>query len=288
MDNILLHKSVKTSLQQYLNAPAQAILLVAPEASGKATIAETLANELLGGKANEAKNPAIIYIEKADKSISIDAVRILQKQLQLKTIGSNPVRRVVIIRDAHLMTDEAQNALLKILEEPPRDTVFILTAIPHSVLPTIYSRTQHFIINEPSVPEIIDYFSKQKYISEDIDKAIHYGGKRVGLIATLLKKGEEHETFSKVIDAKKLLSSTLFERLCQVDVWQKDKHELISRFDSLERLCQFGVRQAAKKNNLELANRWQCYYQAIYESKSSLAYTPNTKLLLTNLFLRLT
>jgi len=67
------------------------------------------------------------------------------KSLITQTVSFKPLQlkyKFYIIDDAHLMTDEAQNALLKILEEPPSNTIFILiSALSHNLYPTILSRT---------------------------------------------------------------------------------------------------------------------------------------------------
>lgn len=73
--------------------------------------------------------------------ISIDAIRQLRRNLSLKTFDLQS--RVIIIIDAHRMTPEATNALLKVLEEPPPKTHFLLISAEKDVLlPTIISRCQ--------------------------------------------------------------------------------------------------------------------------------------------------
>ena len=72
--------------------------------------------------------------------ISIDDVRSLQERLQETGIGE---RRVCLIRSIERMQDAAANAFLKILEEPPKGLVFLLTTQSYSkLLPTIISRTR--------------------------------------------------------------------------------------------------------------------------------------------------
>jgi DNA polymerase-3 subunit delta' len=75
------------------------------------------------------------------RSIGIDIVRrIIEATSKLPFEGR---RSVVIVSEAHLMTSEAQNAFLKLLEEPPTSTVIILvTEHPDSFLPTVLSRCQ--------------------------------------------------------------------------------------------------------------------------------------------------
>lgn len=81
-----------------------------------------------------------IAILETQGSIGIDDVRNLQKQIMLKPMkGDN---KAVIIKNAHMITTQAQNALLKTLEEPPNNTYIFLTAETDTLfLPTILSRT---------------------------------------------------------------------------------------------------------------------------------------------------
>ena len=86
--------------------------------------------------------PERMLVETEDRvSILIEQVRILDERLlHMPMVGK---KRVVLILEADRMTDDAANCFLKTLEEPPIDTVFILTSSrPEFLLPTIRSRCQ--------------------------------------------------------------------------------------------------------------------------------------------------
>lgn len=87
-------------------------------------------------------------------SHGIDSIREISRSLSIQTAPKGKFRGVVI-EDAHLMTPEAQNAFLKTLEEPPGDTVLILTAPRDDLLfPTVVSRC----VVIPTAPaEDLDY-----------------------------------------------------------------------------------------------------------------------------------
>lgn len=75
------------------------------------------------------------------RDVSIEQVRELQRELGFRSLSGRP--KIGIIDDAHLLTAQAQNALLKTLEEPSGDSVLILVAVQASaLLPTILSRCQ--------------------------------------------------------------------------------------------------------------------------------------------------
>ncbi len=77
----------------------------------------------------------------ASKS-KVDDMRDLLERVPLGTSGK---RKVIILDEVHMLSQGAENALLKTLEEPPAHVVFVLaTTDPQKVRPTIRSRTQHF------------------------------------------------------------------------------------------------------------------------------------------------
>jgi DNA polymerase-3 subunit delta' len=96
-------------------------------------------------KIQSGTHPDILYLKPTGVAIRIAQVRELADTLTLKPYEAQT--RVVIIKDAHSLNPHAGNALLKLLEEPPDRTIFILTAPQTAdIMPTILSRCQilHF------------------------------------------------------------------------------------------------------------------------------------------------
>ena len=87
-------------------------------------------------------NPDITVLSAGDKtSISVDSVRGMISTVAYRSVHGG--RRVFIIQDADLLTPQAQNALLKVIEEPPAGVLFLLLCKQRSqMLRTILSRTQ--------------------------------------------------------------------------------------------------------------------------------------------------
>jgi len=86
-------------------------------------------------------------------TISIDMVRLLRRESSLTPYQEG--KRVFIVLDAHRMKEEAQNAFLKLLEEPPADTILILTTSrPDALSPTILSRCQKIRFGRLPLSEI--------------------------------------------------------------------------------------------------------------------------------------
>lgn len=105
------------------------------------------------------------------QSIGIEEIKKIQKKLFLKPVNSQ--QKAVIIEDAHLLTPEAQNALLKVLEEPPANTlIFLNTENKEMLLPTIHSRCKVIQLEETAktltpkeTEEISDFLNRLSTIS---------------------------------------------------------------------------------------------------------------------------
>ncbi len=132
---------------------SQAYLFVGPEGVGRETTAYSFFWHLLCEKKEacgdclpclkflRGVHPDLHILKPAGKSIKIEQIRELEARLQLHPVESP--YRLVLLPKAESLTREAGNALLKSLEEPPPQTVFILIAQnPEALLPTIVSRCQ--------------------------------------------------------------------------------------------------------------------------------------------------
>ena len=113
-------------------------------------------------------HPDVHWISPSGSYIRVDQIRELCQRLALKPYEAK--KRLAVIADAHTLNPEAGNTLLKILEEPPEQTVFVLTARQGSdLLPTILSRCRHLRFN-PISREGIQNYLKSRY-GADADTA---------------------------------------------------------------------------------------------------------------------
>lgn len=129
-----------------------ALLMAGPESVGKYLSAKTLAAALLCEKEDapcgtcqacrmveQQSHPDLVIVRPDKQNIKIEQIRRMQKELSLSPYMAH--RRVCIIDDADKMRDEAANSLLKTLEEPTGDVIFILvTSKRYQLLDTIRSR----------------------------------------------------------------------------------------------------------------------------------------------------
>ncbi|MBI4066467.1 hypothetical protein HY411_02010 [Candidatus Gottesmanbacteria bacterium] len=155
----------------------------------------------------------IITIVPEPMSIGVDSVRSVEVRLSIHPVASNC--HAVIVRDAHAMTLDAQNAFLKTLEEPPGDALIILeTSQPDALLPTILSRCQLVNLGNTSYKqkkeEILQCIDTLKYLMDASP------GKRLKKIDELAKTREDTAAFvDSAITAlrKELITSHAHARL---------------------------------------------------------------------------
>src|ERR1700716_4378160 len=148
---------------------AHAYIFSGARGVGKTTTARILAKALncVKGPAAEPCNECdscreigvgnsldVIEIDAASNR-GIDQIRELREMVRYAPVGGR--YKVVILDEAHMLTDEASNALLKTLEEPPDKVIFVMaTTEPENLAETIRSRSQHFHFRALSFAEIVD------------------------------------------------------------------------------------------------------------------------------------
>ena len=115
--------------------PAHAYLFHGPPGVGKRRAALGFAGELLGdaGRVERRAHPDLYVLEPLGDQIRIDAIRELRHDLHMRPFEAD--RRVYLIFGAHSLNDEAADALLKDLEEPPPYAVIVLVADDLGPLP---------------------------------------------------------------------------------------------------------------------------------------------------------
>ncbi|MCR3921014.1 MAG: DNA polymerase III subunit delta' [Firmicutes bacterium] len=161
-ENIYGRNQLVRTLQSAISSGkiAHAYLFYGPGGIGKKTIAQVLATALncvdvstsacgqcsSCRKAQNGTHPDIHWIVPEGKSLKIDQIRNVKKHAYLKPRESR--YQIFILEQADSMTAQAANSLLKVLEEPPAGSVFILLANHPATLPaTVSSRCQLFAVD---------------------------------------------------------------------------------------------------------------------------------------------
>lgn len=283
MGELVIHPQTQAQLAAYLRAPAQTVLLTGPRGSGKFALAARLVEQTLdlaSGKFMEYGYGITIRPEDG-KAIGIEAARQLERFLSLKVPSEKTVNRAVIIEDSHLLTPEAQNALLKTLEEPPAGTVLILTASHgQALLPTIRSRVQSIVVRKPAQAALATHFQRAGFGAAQVKQAHAMSGGLPGLMQALLAD-DDHPLKTAAVQARQLLSQPLFERLITVDALAKQRELAADTVDILQQMAHIGLQNASGK----AAQRWQKVLTASYQAAEALSASGQLKLVLTNLAL---
>ena len=120
-----------------------------------------------------------ITLEKEESSIKIEAIRQMQKKIQELPIVSE--RKVYIIDDAEYLTKDAQNCLLKTLEEPPEFvTIILIVSNENKILNTIKSRCLKLYFNNLSKTELNQYVKRNFDMDKFSENIINAAGGSAG------------------------------------------------------------------------------------------------------------
>jgi DNA polymerase III subunit delta' len=198
---------------------SHAYLFFGPESLGKTSLAFEFSNLINGFNKEKPikKNPDLILIQ-PEKSIGIDQIQELQKTLNLKSFSA-PFK-IAIIDKAEKMTLDAQNCLLKTLEEPRGETViFLISSYLEGLLETIRSRSQLLQFFPLSLEEMRKFIEERKDNQEiDIDRLIFASQGRPGLALRLLKENENFNDWWKMFgEIENIVQLDLNSRFKYVD-----------------------------------------------------------------------
>jgi DNA polymerase-3 subunit gamma/tau len=186
-DEIVGQEHVTTTLRNAIDAGkvSHAYMFAGSRGTGKTSTAKLLAKAL-----NCVEGPTATPCGKCDSCVSISAGTSLDviemdaasnrgiddiREIRDR-VAYTPVEgksRVYILDEAHMLTKEASNAFLKVLEEPPDHVIFVLcTTEAHKVLPTIQSRCQKFELRRPDSGMVLEVLRRIAVAEEiEIDEA---------------------------------------------------------------------------------------------------------------------
>lgn len=152
---------------------SQAILLHGPSGTGKTTLARIVAKSINCTQQSDGEpcgscpsckridaetSPDIIEFDAATNG-GVNEIREIQTLVGAASLASK--FRVFILDEAHMLTAQASNALLKTLEEPPKNIIFILaTTELNKILPTIRTRCQKYALSPIKTEDIREYLGK--------------------------------------------------------------------------------------------------------------------------------
>jgi len=167
--------------------PAHAYLFHGPRGVGKRRAALAFAGALLGdpGRVRRGVHPDLYVLEPLGDQIRIDPIRDLRRDLHMRPFEA--ARRIYVVLGAHLLNEDAADALLKDLEEPPPYAVIVLVADELGLLPpTIRSRCQHVPFRRLSQRAIKAHLSVRGVEGERLDALARVAAGRLDRAERLL------------------------------------------------------------------------------------------------------
>ena len=217
------------------NILSHAYLIEGPEGSGKKSLAKYIAASLACGKNCDGCNichriaeghcPDIKFISRSDgqKSISVDAVREMIDDTALTPTELD--FKMYVIDGAERLSPQAQNSLLKIIEEPPQGVyILLLCESSAQILVTVKSRVQRIVMSPLSRAETEEYLRQhceQSLFGDEskLDFAVRLSRGAAGKAVELITDGEKE--YSMFLSAKSIIDA------------QSKKNRGVSEYDML-------------------------------------------------------
>lgn len=239
MIDIVLHKGDQRQFDALVSDLPQAVLLTGPDGFGLNAVAFAI---------SEAMNtiPVVLDPEKDDSvdvekgSISIEMIRRLYdwtKTTELK-------HRVIIINYAEKMGIPAQNAFLKLLEEPSVNTHFILVANdPSKLLPTIHSRAQTFELRSISIEQsekILDDYKVSN--AQKRAQLLFMASGLPGELGQLIIDEDYFQTRADIVrSAREYLQGSTYDRMKIAQQYKDDRNKALLLLSDVLKLLQRNV-----------------------------------------------
>lgn len=270
-----------------------AILIEGESGTGKRTLSRYIAKAAVCGGENPpcgkcrschiadiGSHPDISSISPEDgkKNITVGQIRLLRNEAYIKPHMAS--KRVFIIDRADTMNEQAQNALLKVLEEPPESVIFILTAQSKTaLLDTVISRCTLLSLYPPEASAATEYIkSTGKYNDEEIRSVLLNTRNNIGQALCLLSGGEVSAEQEKSREFLRfMLSGNEFEMLKILAAYEKDRVGADKFFKELKYSTACLIRE--KRENIGEARALNAFYGELSKFEDSLNTNINLSLL---------
>ena len=241
-DKIVGNRDIKKSLENAIKIGkiSHSYLFIGTQGIGKKKIAKEFSKAILCLNKNECNscksciefdsenNPDFQIIEPQGTSIKIEQIRELQKKVAEKPIISD--KKIYIIDECDKMTKEAQNCLLKTLEEPPQYVIIILIGANESaILSTVKSRCSVIHFQNISDEEISTYLKQNLNVEIKDDLLLKACG---GSIGKAIQLKDNQDTY---LELQKILSN-----LGKTDIIDIFKHtQILYNKENIQKMLEY-------------------------------------------------
>ena len=243
MSSPVIGVQAKSNVERLAKNLPQSLILAAIDLEWGQQIAQYIATQ--AGLDSEVRYPVKLEeINLEQGHISVAQARSLTGRLR----GRQAKGRVYIIYKANSMTDQAQNALLKNLEEPNQSTFFILlTTNANAFLPTTISRSQTLVIPALSAAEAAKLIPSSLNQTKKSQILFVASGNPV-VIEKLVANSELIGDYSKnVVTAKALLTATPYEKIVLFNKFKTDREGAIAMLEALIKVLDITVKTQDQK-----------------------------------------
>lgn len=260
---LYINAQSERELQSIRKAAPHALLLTGPEGIGLSTIGKEYANDI-------APTVWVVLPEKNDTvdlvsgTITVDSIRRLYDST--KTI--EPKGRVIVIDYAERMAIPAQNAFLKLLEEPIAGTTFVLLSHkPELLLPTITSRSQRVDIR-PISPQQSEALLDEYAVNDPTIRTqlLFIASGRPAELIRLIKDSDYFASRVSIIkDARSLLSESSYQKLLLAKKYKDDRSTALLLLEDAMKLLRRTVAEKGSERSLRFLERFEQAHRRISE-----------------------
>lgn len=274
----------KKLVEALIASPMSSIGLEGVQGSGKYYLAKNIVKKILDLDKAE-QNYKVQIIDCADNSC-IDQMRELKSGLSIKATGTENYKRAIIFNNFESVSIPAQNSLLKILEEPPVDTLLVVLVDSRSnITQTVVSRLQWIKVYPVSKDEIINKYS-DLYSTKQIEQAYLLSDGLIGTINNILTS-PDNSTMSSMNEAKRILALRKVERIQEIDsIIKNSSFSVKDLLNAFLKIYILSIKNKVYKGG-SLDKKLVSGLENIIETKESLNYNSNLKLVLTNMFYKM-
>ncbi|MBE6728889.1 MAG: DNA polymerase III subunit delta' [Ruminococcaceae bacterium] len=284
------NEGVKSSLEIALKTSRipHAIIIEGESGSGKSVLARYIIAARLCEERDEpcgvCKNcrmvlagthPDLINVTLADnkKNISVNQIRSMRNEVYIRPQMSN--WKAFNIDYADTMNAEAQNSILKVLEEPPGNVLFILQVRSRAgLLPTILSRCVAYSLREPKLEQSVQYLCKEKNLTtEEAKELLNQNGLQIGKVLASLESKKKDITYQLAVDYIDTADNgSLYDMLLLTFILEKDRVKASAFFEHISYILLCIMKEKAKKGEeiKKIYSRYEQTQKAIEMLKSNI------------------
>ena len=273
---LLIAPSFRSSYQLLRTQLPQAVILTGERGVGLTSLARDLAGDRLEQVVQPTNTKGDIDTQRG--TISIETIR----NLYQSTRGKSSISRIVVIDSADRMTTQAQNAFLKLLEEPPEAMKFILTAHqPSHLLPTVISRLQRY-----QVPRLSDSQSQRlleqcpNLTDAERKQLLFVANGRPGLLNQLANDTARRQKIVATMGLARefIVTSSRYQRLKIATEFMSNRDQALDFVECCLSILWYQLSQSSDSGSIDLTGRLVHTHEMLLRNASPRLQLANTVL----------